>query len=331
MNKSLALMVVWAIAFSGNLMVERGWSADAMNASVSFAEGNGRVAVIINGMPVAVYCYQDDQITRPYFAHVRTLNGLQVTRNHPPIEKYDIADHSTIHPGIWMSFGDIDGSDYWRNKARVRHAEFTEPPRGKLERASFAVRNEFFDEKRPTKVVCNENTRYTFAARADGFLLLWDSTFSADHKIAFGDQEEMGLGLRVATPLRVGMSGDKTVPPGNGTITNSAGKKDEAEVWGKAAEWCDYSGVIAEQWVGMTIFCHPDNFRPSWFHARDYGLLEANLFGRQAFTKGEKSSIIVQPKKSLRLRYGILVHSGSEHRGPDLKAAYHDYVQLAGK
>jgi hypothetical protein len=230
-----------------------------------------------------------------------------------------------------MSFGDIDGSDYWRNKARVRHAEFTEPPRDKPAKGSFAVRNEFLDQKYPSKVVCNENTSYTFLARADGFLLLWDTTFSADHKIAFGDQEEMGLSFRVATPLRVGASGDKNLPAGNGTITNSAGKTNEAEVWGKTAEWCDYSGVIAEQWVGMTIFCHPDNLRPSWFHARNYGLLEANLFGRQAFTKGEKSSIIVQPGKSLRMRYGILVHSGPEHRRPDLTAAYQDYVQLAGK
>jgi hypothetical protein len=230
-----------------------------------------------------------------------------------------------------MSFGDIDGSDYWRNRARVRQVEFTEPPRAKPVRGSFAVRNEFFDQKYPSKVVCNENTRYTFLVRADGFLLIWDTTLSADHKIAFGDQEEMGLGFRVATPLRVGASGDKNLPAGNGRITNSVGKTNEAEVWGKTAEWCDYSGVIAEQWVGMTIFCHPDNLRPSWFHARNYGLLEANLFGRQAFTKGEKSSIIVQPGNSLRMRYGILVHSGSDRRHPDLTAAYQDYVQLAGK
>ena len=103
------------------------------------------------------------------------------------------------------------------------------------------------------------------------------------------------------------------------------------QIWGNSADWCDYSGTMAGQRVGMTIFCHPDNFRPSWFHARDYGLLEANPFGRQAFGKGEKSSVVVKPGEKLRLRYGVLIHSGPQDSQPDLAAAYQDYLQLAGK
>ena len=69
----------------------------------------------------------------------------------------------------------------------------------------------------------------------------------------------------------------------------------------------------------MTIFCHPENFRPSWFHARDYGLLAANPFGRAAFNKGEPSKVVVKPGESLRLRYGMLVHAGAARRAtPDL-------------
>ena len=44
---------------------------------------------------------------------------MQVTRHHPPIEGQDRVDHGTFHPGIWMAFGDISGSDYWRLE---RHA-----------------------------------------------------------------------------------------------------------------------------------------------------------------------------------------------------------------
>jgi len=307
------------------------FATEPAKAPVEFAQGGGHVTVAIDGLPVAVYCYKDDKITRPFFAHVRALDGLQVTRHHPPIEGQDLMDHGTFHPGLWMAFGDINGSDYWRIMAPVRQVGFVEQPKGGPGRGSFAVHNKYFDQKDPSKTVCDEIARYTFVDRPEGYFLLWDSTFSSDHEFAFGDQEEMGLGFRVATPLRVEQKTDGTVPPGNGTIVDSEDRKNGDEIWGNSADWCDYSGTMAGQRVGMTIFCHPDNFRPSWFHARDYGLLEANPFGRQAFGKGEKSSVVVKPGKKMRLRYGVLVHSGPENSEIDFAAAYKDYQHLAGK
>jgi hypothetical protein len=297
---------------------------------VEFVTGGGRVAVVIDGMPVTVFCYQDEHIPRPFFTHVRTANGLQVTRHHPPIAGQDALSHDKLHPGIWLAFGDINGSDYWRLAAHVRQASFAEPPRGGAGEGSFAVRNNYFDQNDPSKIVCRELARYTFKTRPEGYLLLWDSTFSADTEFAFGDQEEMGLGIRVATPLRVEKEGEDRLPPGNGLIVDAEGRKNSEQVWGQSADWCDYSGTLAGQLVGMTIFCHPDNFRPSWFHARDYGLLVANPFGRLAFGKGEESSIRVRPGEQLRLRYGILVHSGPHDRTVDCAVAYRDYVRLSG-
>ena len=46
-------------------------SAASEPPAVEFARGDGRVTVAIDGLPVAVYCYKDDKITRPFFAHVR--------------------------------------------------------------------------------------------------------------------------------------------------------------------------------------------------------------------------------------------------------------------
>ena len=300
-------------------------------AAVEFARGNDRLTVAIDGLPVMVYCYHDGAITRPFFAHVRAPSGVQVTRHHPPIEGQDSPDHDTFHPGIWMSFGDISGSDYWRVKARVRQKEFVEEPHGGPGKGTFAVRNEYLDQKDPSKVVCNEIARYTFLVRPAGYLLLWDSTFSSDKEFYFGDQEEMGIGFRMATPLRVEQKSKINLPPGNGTIVDSQGRKNEKQIWGNSADWCDYSGTMAGQHVGMTIFPHPDNLRPSWFHARDYGLLEANQFGRKAFGKGEASKVVVRPGEKLRLRYGVLIHSGPTDSRPDLAAAYQDYLRLAGK
>ena len=72
--------------------------------------------------------------------------------------------------------------------------------------------------------------------------------------------------------------------------------------------------------------CHPGNFRPSWLHTRDYGVIVGNPFGRDAFGKGEKSKVVVRPGDTLRLRYGVLLHAGR----PDLPGAYAEYLRLTG-
>jgi hypothetical protein len=330
MYSLIRLTVFHLTIIAASLMTSVTLAFEKAPPPVSFVYGDGFITVAVGGLPLAVYCYKDEKITRPYFAHVRAPSGVQVTRQHPPIEGQDLTDHDTFHPGIWMSFGDISGSDYWRIKARVRHAGYVEGPRGGVA-GSFAVRNEYLDQNDPAKIVCTEIARYKFRPRPEGFLISWDSTFSSDHEFYFGDQEEMGLGLRIATPMRVGKKAADKVPAGNGEMRDSLGRKNENEIWGNSSEWCDYSGTMAGQRLGMTIFTHPDNLRPSWFHARDYGVLEANQFGRKSFGKGEESKVVVKPGEVMRIRYGVLTHSGPAGSQPDLAAAYQDYLQFAGK
>ena len=63
----------------------------------------------------------------------------------------------------------------------------------------------------------------------------------------------------------------------------------------------------------------------------DYGILVANQFGRKAFHKGDASKIVVRPGEKIRIRYGVLIHSGPSDSRPDLAAAYEDYLAQAGK
>ena len=249
---------------------------------VGFQTAPGEVCVTIAGKPVATYIYADEKIQRPYFAHVKSPGGIQVTRNHPPIAGKDRDDHDTMHPGIWMAFGDLDGEDFWRNKGRVVHEEFVTEPTGGPGKGTFAVRNRY--ERADGELVCHETCRITFLVRPDGYLLLWDSTFFADREFYFGDQEEMGLAFRVTTPITV---------DNGGTMRDSEGRENGKGIWGKTADWCDYSGTVDDRRIGMTLMCHPENFRPSWMHARDYGFIAANPFGRKAFTEGEPSKVVV--------------------------------------
>lgn len=305
-------------------------SAPAMAAvdRVAFDESeDGEIAVKINGSPVAVYTFKDSEISRPYFAHLRVPGAPQVTRNHPPIEGKDRSDHGTFHPGLWMSFGDISGNDYWRLAARVEHLGH-DVAQGEN---SFTVRNRYLDQQDPTETVCEENCTFSVMVRPTGYLLLWDSTFSSDHEFYFGDQEEMGIGFRVATPIRVESESVGSVPAGNGKMIDSEGRINGDQIWGNAADWCDYSGTLDGQRVGIALFCHPKNFRPSWFHARDYGLLEANPFGREAFGKGDKSRVPVQPGEEFRLRYGVLVHASPQDVSLNIAEEYANYLRAANQ
>lgn len=265
---------------------------------------------------VAKYVYKDEQITRPYFCDVHTPAGVQVTRNHPPKEG-DLQDHATFHPGIWMAFGDISGADSWRGKATVEHAEFVEEPAQARGILTFTVRNRYWNAAHDA-AVCDEVCQYFLVRTREVYFLTLESKFSSDHEFTFGDQEEMGLGVRLATSLI-----EKT---GTGAcITDSEFRTTASAVWGQASDWCDYSGVVDKKNVGVTLLSHPDNFRKPWWHARAYGLLVANPFGQKAFTKGKVSSVPVAPGKDLQLRYGIVIHDGRPGAGYDPRVAWEYY------
>jgi hypothetical protein len=276
--------------------------------SIGFVRTDGSLAIQVDGRPLATYVWVDPDILRPYFARLHAPDGTQVTRNLPPLAG-DATDHATMHPGLSLAFGDLSGGDFWRNKGRVA-VELAQEPIAQAGEASFAVRNRYL---MGDNLICNELCRVGIRVQPAAYLLTWDSRFSGDSDFFFGDQEEMGLGVRLATGL--------TVKSG-GQITNSEGLKNEKQVWGRVADWCDYSGTVDGQSVGILLMPDPDNFRRSWFHARDYGLLVANPFGAKAFTKGPLSKIVVPKGQTLRLRWGVLLHAGPV----DLAAAYKDWV-----
>ncbi len=291
------------------------FAVESAAQQVEFQRQPGRVVITVDDEPVATYVYEDTEIPRPYFAHVRAPNGRQVTRNHPPVDGADRSDHATMHPGIWLAFGDIDGADFWRNKARIVHMGFEQEPRGGHGSGSFVEKKHYLRED--GSLVCRETFRCSFFVRQGGYLLSWDSTFHSDNEFAFGDQEEMGLGFRVATALS---------EVEGGKLSDSEGRTGADQIWSHPARWCDYSGLIDGERIGMTVMCHPDNFRPSWLHARDYGFVAANPFGRKAMNKGDVSKVTVRPGDQLRLRYAVWIHSADADAPTSIESAYAEYA-----
>jgi hypothetical protein len=98
-------------------------------------------------------------------------------------------------------------------------------------------------------------------------------------------------------------------------------------VRGTNGAWCDCSGVVDGKAAGVTIIPHPENFRPCWWHARDYGFLAANPFGRHALTGGAVSQVVVRKGETLGLRFGLMVHDGAPDRGYDPRRAYAEFLE----
>jgi hypothetical protein len=257
-----------------------------------------------NGQTVGEFVFRDEVIRRPYFANLIAPNGLQVTRNHPPLENVDATDHDTMHPGIWLAFGDISGHDFWRNKAAIEHLGFTTEPAVAKEEIRFATESRLLTAE--GKELCRMDSRFLLANRPSGRLLIWDAAFHSDENdFSFGDQEEMGFGARVASAF---------TEKNGGRITNSKGQQSAAKTWGQPALWCDYSGTSNGKHGGITLMAAPENFRESWWHNRDYGVFVANPFGRAAMKQGTKSEVLVQRGKALRLGFGAVLHDGEDYK-----------------
>ena len=252
--------------------------------------------VLLRDTPLARFSVGESGIHRPFLSHVQTTDRRQVTRTHPPAAGVDAVDHADMHPGIWMAFGDLAGSDFWRNKSRIRVSELQSSADEKGVRLAYT--GAYLDPA--GNAVCSERAALEFREAEAGWRVDFTSRFTAPNDFWFGDQEEMGLGVRLATPL-TGKNG--------GIILNSAGGRGETGTWGKTADWCAYAGALQGRRIGAVIVPHSFNFRPSWFHTREYGLMVANPFGRAAFTKGQPSRLEVAAGAVFELRYRLHVFS----------------------
>ena len=261
------------------------------------------------GEPVASYVFADPVVGRPAFRDVAAPGGTIVTRPCPPQKGVDADDHATIHPGVWLCFSDLSGADPWRHKTAVRFAGFDGEPAVVDGVARFTAKIEYLGASTDTPdapVVCRERSTVSIQDREiDGLavrILLWETelTPGGNRPLVLGDVEEMGLGLRLATPLS---------PARGGRYLASHGGTNEKGIFGRVAAWVDASGTIDGRRVGATVIDLAGNAREPFFHARDYGVVLANAFGRKAYgVKDPPPPVTLEPGKSLQLRYAILLH-----------------------
>jgi hypothetical protein len=194
---------------------------------------------------------------------------------------------------------------------------FAEEPRIENGEIRFATESEMRNEQ--GEILGSLLTRIRVLSRTGQRMIVWTAEFSSEQRdLVFGDQEEMGFGARVATPL---------TEKSGGRIVSSAGRSGASATWGQAANWCDYSGTQGKLRPGITLMAATDNFRGSWWHNRDYGVFVANPFGRAAMKQGERSEVRVPRGEVFRLEFAAVLHDAAEYSA---ESAWEWYSELSG-
>jgi len=215
----------------------------------------------------------------PFMAPVLTKDGASFTR--PDL-------HHREHPhqrSVFIGIGDVNGYDFWNEHGKplglIRAHSVSTSGSGKT--ASVSVSSVWQGKK--GKQFLDEERVYSFSkvsgtcTRVDIALKLTASY----RDIKFGKTKEAGpLGIRVADEMRVKQGG---------SFGNSEGGVNEDGCWGKSARWCNYSGTVGGQKIGIAAYDHPGNERyPTAWHIRDYGLMALNNLyfkGGYKLKKGE--------------------------------------------
>jgi hypothetical protein len=282
-------------------------------AQVQITAGSEKIAVEIDGKPFTDFYIAGPDVTKPYLHPLRAATGTYVTRMWPmqdvPEEQGTTKDHKHQR-GLWLAHEGVNGIDFWNNEA-----SYTTPNRGRIvlrslgaitsgkEKGTLTVT---FDWVNPTgDTLVREDRVMTFYSNPALRTIDLDVTLTALRDVTFGDKKDGFFGIR----LRPALQEDT----GTGRIVNADGLASEKQLWGKTSDWCDYSGQIASEKVGIAIFDHPENPRhpPRW-HARAYGLFAENPFGLAVFTgdTSQNGAMTVASGQHLRFRYRVIIHPG---------------------
>ena len=283
---------------------------------VVLADDGAAISVVLDGEPFTCYTYSGVP-ARPYFWPVFAPGGVPVTRAWPMQEvEGETRDHKH-HRSMYFAFGEVNGVDNWSEEpghGHTVHRSVDEVVSGPVF-GRFRTTSDWTDSG--GSALLRQEVSVTFwAARGNEPRLMdVDLRLTATRgDVEFGDTKEGGLlTVRVATPMDV---------PNGGRIENAYGGINEPETWGYAAHWCDYSGVVNGEQVGVAVMDHPLSFRyPTYWHVRDYGLMAANPFALSAYTGGVKDGRhLLNHGDTMRFLYRVIVH-----RGDAAEAAVRDH------
>jgi hypothetical protein len=321
-------------------------SAPGPGVEVRAHEAERRVDVTIDGRAFTAYIWPDG-LTKPVLFPILTAKGTPVTRGFPldprPGERTD-------HPhqvGLWLSYGDVNGVDFWNNSSALPAEQQAKMGRSVHRRIVAAASGK--DEGRlrvaiewtlpDGAVLLDEDTTFVFRrSGASGRSLDRVSRLTARATpVLLADNKEGFFGLRVARSLEqpskeavtlTDTSGRPTTVEAldntdvTGVYRSSEGKEGDT-VWGTRGRWVSLSGRVGDEETTLAILDDPKNpGAPTYWHARGYGLFAANPLGPKVFSEGREAlNLEILPRQTAAFRYRLLVLPGGVAR-PELDAAW---------
>lgn len=298
-------------------------STHTSDSGVQITQLPDRLRVEINGQLFTEYFFTN--VPRPYCYPVLGPGQAPMTRNWPMRDAPDEQHDHPHHRSLWFAHGAVNGIDFWGEEkgfGKIVHAGFTEIRSGHSLGVIRARDN--WVAPNGTTVCTDERTLriYNPGDHPERVLDFEVTLHASNGEVTFGDTKEGTMAMRLAPTLRL------KGKVGQGHILTSTGQRDD-QTWGTRADWCDYSGPVNGQLVGVAIFDHPRNLRhPTWWHVRDYGLFAANPFGEHDFEHlpdKHAGDFKLLPGQSVTFRYRFYFHSGDAAQA-DVAERYANYV-----
>ena len=289
----------------------------AGETGVQLKEEAETITVTLNDRHFTTFRYAKAQF-RPYFFPVLGPNGREVTRG----ETSDISKDHVHHRSLYVAYGEVNDVDLWgegSNSGRVVPQGFTQKQGGAVVSRLY-TQNSWQTQVGEVLMTDVQNYRI-YNLPEDAALLDLDLSFIASvGDVHFGDTKEGGIiSIRVHPSMNAS---------DGGKMENAFGGINEAETWGKRANWCDYSGVVDGTPVGIAVFDHIVNPRyPTYWHVRNYGLMGSNIFGGSSFERdpSKDGSYTLKQGEEMHFRFRVLIHAGDANVGK-VAQKYHDFI-----
>jgi hypothetical protein len=288
------------------------FSAAELGRSVTITRLEGKLRVEIGGRLFTEYVHEGQR--KPILYPVHGPGDLPMTRNFPM--KTGVPGEANDHPhhrSLWYTHGSVNGVDFWaegKGSGTIEHEELLEARSGDHS-GVIETRNRWVTED--GRIVLRDTRRLTFFEKDGARCIDFDISFHASEgDVVFGDTKEGSLGIRTHSAIQIKNDPGRGVTGAKGKAIDSEGRRD-AELWGKRSKWVDYWGPIDGEVVGVAILDHPGNpMHPTWWHARDYGLVAANPFGVHDFERKAPGTgdMKIPHGESRTFRYRFIFHPG---------------------
>lgn len=244
--------------------------------------------------------HHGSQYSRPFFYPLNGPSGKTLTRiGHPGAANHD------HHRSVWFAHHDVNGFDFWseNGKTQIRQ-KLWHAYRDGDDEAIMANQLGWFDPE-GNELMEQDIVTALIPQPNDEYLVEFQITSRPAKNVKSITLNKTNFGflaIRVAKTISAFFGG--------GTISSSEGWAGEAEIFGKASRWVDYSGPVVfghgpnrrTAIEGITCFDHPGNANnPAKWHVREDGWMGASVCRDQ--------SHVVTHEKPLVLRYLLHVHS----------------------